>query len=164
LGNIKAEFGNVYEIMHNRLTGKSKSGTMLPEDELPEDFEKIDLRANGGGTGSGDYNVDLIRAMPGYERTTELVSAYAQAADDAADMGATMAVAAQRPLFQKLSSIHLQSALPDTTLKVAPPCSRDTGVENISQKLDGVRTARQKMMCTIMEAHDNKQSNSPIPI
>tara|TARA_B100000575_G_scaffold110481_1_gene87960 strand:- start:10112 stop:11539 length:1428 start_codon:yes stop_codon:yes gene_type:complete len=158
LGTIRAQFGDVYGVMLNKLTGKSPSGAILPEDELPENFAHIDLRAKTREDGAyrdtqttqtAQIITDLLKTMPTY-KTVELVDAYAEAA---ADVAAAMRQTEQtgrtggtgqcsRPLFQKLAAYHLRSASPDTSL--TPMTAVPVSVERVTDRLSAVRIAREE--------------------
>lgn len=137
LGMVRAQFGDVYGVMLNKLTGRSPSGSMLPPDELPENFDQIDLRK----AVAPDSIKDVLLTMPVYQKTPELVEAYAEAAADVTDATTQLLVQGVRPLFQKLAAHHLRCALPDTALAPMPPAATSA----IQDRLAAVRLAREQL-------------------
>lgn len=147
LTTIRAEYGNVYGIFLNKLTGKSPSGVMLPEAELPERFEAIDVRKAAAAALTQTASVQcILETMPGYNRTSKLVKAYDQAKTDVPDAIQALLVSCDRPVFQQLASHHLQTIDPETSLSPVQQSSAATvgsALSSIAERLQAVRLARE---------------------
>lgn len=145
LGAVRAQFGSVYQILLNKVIGNSPSGAALPEGELPERFEQIDLRRAAKAAQSETQSMmDLLKSMPMYNKTRELTDAYIEAAQDvptALALAANPANAgAQRGLFQALAAHHLQSTSPNTSFTAGTPAA----IGAVGERMRAVRIARQR--------------------
>ena len=113
----------------------------MPEGELPERFEQIDLRrAAKAAQSETQSTVDLLKSMPMYNKTRELTDAYIEAA-----RMCHRARAGRQPgqrgraasLFQSLAAHHLQSVAP-----TLPSRRHPAAVGAVGERMRAVRIAR----------------------
>ena len=147
LSCVNAQFGDVHRIMLNRLTGRTPTGAALPESELPDSFEQIDLRRSASKCKADTQStIDMLTAMPCYHKSAELSTAYVSASADVDNAIAAILGRYEPPLFQKLAAHHLQSTLPGTFLKPSDTNASDaSNTSDIADRLASVRWQREQM-------------------
>ena len=150
LGSVRAEFGDVYRIMLNKLTGRTPDGKrMVPVDELPEHFERIDVRRTATGL---EAVAKQLAAMPGYGKlvvsSPAVAPAFQTAAEDVVHVGASLrgqAEDTERPIFADLISCLLETQRCDTKLQPTGEAARAAARESflLEMQLAAVREARE---------------------
>lgn len=162
LASVKAQYGQVYRVMANKLIGRSIAGAELPEGDLPENFGEIDLMYSARRTraaGKVSAFCSLMRTVlpsMGKKHNAELSAAYAEVAADFADVvreevfdplwtsKKPVPFDRSRPLFSQLVQYLSASTQVDTAIFKEGPSNADViahheRVSKVEQRLNAVK-------------------------
>ena len=142
LASVRAQHGEIVNVMLYKLTGKGIDGAALPESELPENWSEISLpmALQGARAGSGSF-CGMLRA---HAALAEVADSFEALLSCKVLLGGTF----DKPVFTQLVCKLLHSSGADTNI-FAPPLPRAEAnaelerVGRLMRRLDTVRLARE---------------------